>query len=317
MPEDPKRPLLIRRKTLLAALGRAEGFLTGYDAARDASKVRVRLDHIEQVWASLEEVQTQIECAEEDEEGRQLHEDERASFEDRLITIKADLVSKLPVITNDAHTPQPVHPTSALSGLKLPTISLPEFDGNYMQWLGFHDTFLALIHSNTDVPPIQKFHYLKAALKGEAAQLIESIAISAANYNLAWTTLVGRYANDYLLKKRHLQAIFDIQRMKKETATTLHALVDDFERHVKILQQMGEPTEHWSSILEHLLCTRLHDETLKAWEDHASTVENPDYPCLIEFLQRRMRVLESISVNNHASPSGTNSSHQNVKRTTT
>ncbi|XP_058814677.1 uncharacterized protein LOC131678501 [Topomyia yanbarensis] len=186
---------------------------------------------------------------------------------------------------------------------KLPTISLPEFDGDYMQWLAFHDTFLALIHSNSEVPDIQKFHYLRAAVKGEAAQLIESIGISSANYSLAWQTLESRYSNDYLLKKRHLQALLDISRMKKESAAALHGLVDEFERHTKILRQLGEPTDAWSTILEHLLCTRLHDDSLKAWEDHASTVDNPDYTCLIDFLQRRTRVLESISVNHQTADS--------------
>ncbi|XP_065093419.1 uncharacterized protein LOC135714077 [Ochlerotatus camptorhynchus] len=229
-PRSNNQALLSRRESLLAALGRAEAFLEAYDAARDARQVQIRLDHIENVWARLEDVQTELESIEQDEQ------------------------------------------------------------------------------------EIQKFHYLKAAVKGEAAQLIETIAISAANYNLAWDTLVKRYANDYLLKKRHLQALFDIQRMKKETSSTLHALVDEFERHTKTLRQMGEPTGQWSSILEHLLCTRLHDDTLKAWEVHASTVENPDYPCLIDFLQRRVRVLESISVNHHAPPSVPSSSHHGAKR---
>lgn len=205
------------------------------------------------MWATLEEIQGQLEDTEETEEGRQIHRDVRANFEPRLFRIKADMISKVSVLNQNARIPESVPHVSALSGLKLPTISLPEFDGDYMQWLGFHDTFLALIHSNPDVPAIQKFHYLKAALKGEAAQLIESIAISSANYNLAWQTLVDRYANDYLLKKRHLQALFDIQSAKRETAASLHALVDEFQRHTKVLGQLGEPTDNWSSILEHLL----------------------------------------------------------------
>lgn len=177
---------------------------------------------------------------------------------------------------------------------------MPEFSGDYQDWLGFHDTFLALIHSNPEVAAIQKLHYLRASVKGEAAQVIESIPISAANYPLAWDALVARYSNEYLLKKRHLQAMFEISCMKEESAAALHGLVDDFERHTKVLKQLGEPTESWSTILEHLLCTRLHRETLKMWEDHASTLGEPSYPQLIEFLQRRMRVLESISVNqNH------------------
>ncbi|XP_062556903.1 uncharacterized protein LOC134221733 [Armigeres subalbatus] len=282
--------LISRRTTMIDALGRAEAFIQTYDEQRDQAQVPIRLEYLNSMWATLEEVQAQLEDSEEAEEGRQSHRDVRASFEPRLFKIKADLIAKLPVIIQNARIPDSGPNVSALSGLKLPTISLPEFDGDYMQWLGFHDTFLALIHSNADVPAIQKFHYLRAALKGEAAQLIESIGISSANYNLAWQALVDRYANNYLLKKRHLQALFDIPSARKETATSLHTLVDEFQR---------QPTGSWSSILEHLLCTKLPDETVKAWEDYASTNNDPNYECLIDFLQRRMRVLESILVNHH------------------
>ncbi|XP_055633644.1 uncharacterized protein LOC129773986 [Toxorhynchites rutilus septentrionalis] len=192
--------------------------------------------------------------------------------------------------------------SSCLKSLKLPTITLPEFDGNYNEWLAFHDTFFALIHSNQDVPDIQKFHHLKSSVTGEAAQVIESFAISAANYQLAWQALVGRYANEYLLKKRHIQAMLEIPRIKKETTVSLHKIVDDFERHTKILRQLGEPVEAWSTMLEHLLCIPLPDETLKAWEDHAASSNNQTYDALIEFLHRRIRVLESVSVNHAQSP---------------
>ncbi|XP_065089129.1 uncharacterized protein LOC135710468 [Ochlerotatus camptorhynchus] len=214
--------LLSRRETLLSSLGRAEAFVSGYEAQRDQLQVPLRIQYLDGVWNNLEAVQAQLEDSETTDEGRAEH-------------------ATIPV-------------------------------------------------------------------KGEAAQLIESIGISSANYALAWQTLENRYSNDYLLKKRHLQALFDIPRMKKESAAALHGLVDDFERHTKILHQLGEPTDTWSAILEHLLCTRLHDDTLKAWEDHASTVVNTDYTCLIDFLQRRTRVLESISVNHHTAESASGSS---------
>ncbi|XP_062713961.1 uncharacterized protein LOC134290779 [Aedes albopictus] len=295
--------LIARRDTLLATLGRAEAFVANYDAGRDQGQVPLRLSHVDNIWSNLEAVQGQLEDTERTAEGRALHADVRAGYETRLFAIKADLLSKMPPTHMNARNPCSAQTNSALSGIKLPTISLPEFDGDYQHWLTFHDTFVALIHSNAELPDIQKFHYLRAAVKGEAAQSIESIAISSANYNLAWDALKGRYSNEYLMKKRHLQALFDVPRMKKESATTLHGLVDEFERHVKVLRQLGEPTDSWSSLLEHLLCTRLHDDTLKVWEDHASTVTDPNYDCLIGFLQRRIRVLESISVNHHA-PSG-------------
>ncbi|XP_055528061.1 uncharacterized protein LOC129720597 [Wyeomyia smithii] len=299
--------LTTKRATMIAALGRAEAFLVGYSDQRDAPQVPLRLEYINNIWATLNEVQAELEAYADTDEGMAVHEIVRAEFESRLFSIEASLITKLPPLPVNPAYPQPPHVSTALSGIKLSTISLPEFDGDYQQWLTFHDTFLALIHNNADVPPIQKFHYLRAAVKGEAAQLIESIAISSANYELAWRTLEGRYSNDYLLKKRHLQALFDIfvPRVQKESAAALHGLVDEFERHTKILHQLGEPTDEWSTILEHLLCTRLHNDSLRAWEEHASTVESPNFQCLVDFLQRRIRVLESISVNDHAPGSQT------------
>ncbi|XP_062713374.1 uncharacterized protein LOC134290289 [Aedes albopictus] len=303
MPDERRKQILAsRRTTLLASLGRAEQFMAQYQEDRDKLEVELRLENLDVIWQGLEDVQAELEEMEEGNEGMVRNLSYRSNFEPLLFKIKAFLRSKLPAPINvNGNLPPPTTTgaPSTLKGLKLPTISLPEFSGDYKDWLAFHDTFLALIHTNTDVADIQKFHYLRAAIKGEAAQLIESIGISAANYPLAWDALVSRYANEYLLRKRHLQALLDCPKMKRESASALHAIVDDFERHVKILGQLGEPVDSWSTMLEHILCTRLHDDTLKAWEDYASTLNAVTYKHLVEFLHRRMRVLESISVNQH------------------
>ncbi|XP_053687153.1 uncharacterized protein LOC128736690 [Sabethes cyaneus] len=308
-----KEQLNTRRTTLLDQLGRAEKFIETYDAGRDELEVPLRLESLDVLWTSLEETQSTLEDLEISTDGKSTNLKFRATYEPKLFRIKAILRSKLPPPTLPALSRPPDVPSrasSTLSNLKLPTISLPEFDGDYKQWLTFHDTFLALIHDNDELPMIQKFHYLRAALRGEAAQLIEAIAISAANYPLAWESLISRYSNEYLLKKRHLQDLMDIPRMRTETAVALHSTLDEFQRHIKILQQLGEPTDAWSTLLEHLLCTRLHNDTIKAWENHAATVEDQSYTCLVDFLEKRIRVLESISVNNNANPS-TSASHMN------
>ncbi|XP_058827393.1 uncharacterized protein LOC131687333 [Topomyia yanbarensis] len=90
--------------------------------------------------------------------------------------------------------------------------------------------------------------------------------------------------------------------MSKESAAAFHSVVDVYERHTKTLRQLAEPIDAWSTMLEHLLCLRLDTGTLKAWEDFATTADNPDFNCLIDFLQRRARVLESMSVNHQAQP---------------
>ncbi|XP_055615168.1 uncharacterized protein LOC129761470 [Toxorhynchites rutilus septentrionalis] len=298
-----QQKLINRRKVLLSKLGRAEEFITNYNPEKDQRELPLRLEYLDSVWNGLEEVQLLLEDEETTSKGMESNKEIRFAYESLYFKIKAALQSRLPLPSTKNDSPSPI---SGLSGLKLPTITLPEFNGDYSQWLAFHDTFDALINTNVDVPDIQKFHYLRAAVKGEAAQLIETLAISSENYRIACQTLISRYANDYLLKKRHIQALLDCPRVKRESAEALHGVVDAYERHTKILCQLGEPVDNWSTILEHLLCMRLDDITLKAWEDYAFTVETQSFAQLTAFLHRRIRVLESMSVN-HQSQHSTNS----------
>uniref|UniRef100_A0A182NGJ1 Uncharacterized protein n=1 Tax=Anopheles dirus TaxID=7168 RepID=A0A182NGJ1_9DIPT len=192
---------------------------------RDSIEVETRIGKLEQLCKDLEGIQQQLEdnatTVDEVTYNAVLRED----FEPRLIRLQSALKAKFKQLLRD-EVPQQRVGSSPLQGIRLPTIALPEFDGDYMQWLTFKDTFECLIHENDDVPAIQKFHYLRAAVKGEAAQVIEAITISSINYALAWKTLSERYSNEYLLKKRHLQAMFGITPAKKESASTLHQLMN-------------------------------------------------------------------------------------------
>ncbi|XP_065088020.1 uncharacterized protein LOC135709555 [Ochlerotatus camptorhynchus] len=75
----------------------------------------------------------------------------------------------------------------------------------------------------------------------------------------------------------------------------LHTLIDKFQANVKILKQLGEQTEHWDVLLIHLLSTRLDAVTRRDWEEYAEANETTKFQQLIEFLQRRVNVLETVS----------------------
>lgn len=68
-----------------------------------------------------------------------------------------------------------------ISSTRLPKIDLPKFDGSYNEWFPFHDTFCSLIHENDDISRIQKFHYLKSCLSGEAKNILQLPEISGEN----------------------------------------------------------------------------------------------------------------------------------------
>lgn len=100
--------------------------------------------------------------------------------------------------------------------IKLPKIELPTFSGAYKKWHLFFSIFDSLIHSNNALNGIQKFHYLKSALKGEAAKTIESLEITKANYCDAWSHLKERYDNERIAVQNHIRAILELPALKRE-----------------------------------------------------------------------------------------------------
>ncbi|XP_062538812.1 uncharacterized protein LOC134207110 [Armigeres subalbatus] len=154
-----------------------------------------------------------------------------------------------------------------------------------------HHQIRALIDSAPELSGIQKFHYLRASLRGEALKLIDSYPMSEANYVVAWNGLVARFSNGYLLKKRHLNAMFEFPKIRKESASCIHDVIDCFERNTKILDQLGEQTTGWGAMLTHLMVSKLDESTQKRWEEHVSDEVEPSFVVLVEFLK------SSISLN--------------------
>ena len=190
--------LASRRTILITILGRYEQFNQDYQSERDSIEVETRINKFEQMCKDLESIHQQLEESATTAEERTYNATLREGFEPWLIRLQAALKEKYRQI-----------PRSEGSQHRAGSM-------DYIQWLTFRDTYECLIHENDELSDIQKFHYLRAAVKGEAAQVIESITISSNNYTLAWKMLTERYSNEYLLKKRHLQPMFCIATKRKK-----------------------------------------------------------------------------------------------------
>lgn len=82
--------------------------------------------------------------------------------------------------------------TSSVTGLqeipiqivpsRLPEIPLPNFDGNIYKWSAFRDHFLAMVDERTQLSNIDKVYYLLGCLRGNAAEVVRDIPLSAYVY---------------------------------------------------------------------------------------------------------------------------------------
>lgn len=125
---------------------------------------------------------------------------ERTTFKEQLCDIKAGLMQ---IIDQEGKAPIDVTSPSCSSltnhlqsnAMRLPPIEIPKFNGNWQRWTAFIDTFNAMFHNNISLVPVQRFHYLRSCLEGQAADVIQSIPTTGENYLQAYNTLINRYEN--------------------------------------------------------------------------------------------------------------------------
>ncbi|XP_058827620.1 uncharacterized protein LOC131687546 [Topomyia yanbarensis] len=190
----------------------------------------------------------------------------------------------------DVAIPQP-----SVSRVKLPDIKLPSFSGKVKEWITFRDSFRSLIHNNRQLDDVDKFTYLRSSVTGDAFQEIDSVELSADNYEVAWRILEKRFENKKLIVKAHLDALFAIEPMRRESCDALNTLISEFDRNLQMLAKIGEHPENWSTILAHMVCSRLDAVTIRQWETHHNSKEVPIYDNLMEFLRDQCTVLQSIA----------------------
>ncbi|XP_036145656.1 uncharacterized protein LOC118646575 [Monomorium pharaonis] len=175
--------------------------------------------------------------------------------------------------------------------VKLPIINLPVFSGQMEEWKRYADTFKTLIH-NSDLSNVQKHQYLVSSLSGAAARVVESIEISEQNYEIAWDLLRERYEDEKAIRKRHVQCLFELPRVHRESSNAIRDLIDHVQKHLRVLQSMKLPTESWGELIISLIEKNLDSATRKRWEEHAEMHEELMTKTMIDFLQRRCQVLE-------------------------
>lgn len=197
--------------------------------------------------------------------------------------------------------------TATKAFIKLPTIDLPHFSGEYQNWLEYRDTFESLIHNNKSIDDIQKFHYLRASLQGEASDIIKSLEMSSHNYRVAWELITERYNNTHQLIYNHLHALFSIQNIEKESATSLRQLLDTVNKNLRALNNLGEPTV--DTILIYLITSKLDFTTLRYWKESSknNTVEKPTLQDLKSYLSDRFMLLQNLE--------DTKNIHENIQQT--
>jgi len=157
-----------------------------------------------------------------------------------------------------------------------------------------------------NIAPVQKLQYLRMAVSGSAAQLINSLDITDVNYQVAWELLTKRFENKRLIVQSHLSKLFAVQRLEKESATELRFFYDTFTSHIGALKAVGEKVDGWSTPLVFLAASKLDARSLMEWEVSRTDTSVPTWSELDKFLSHRCHTLDAVEVSKRQSKEPSN-----------
>ena len=284
------KELKLKRGQIKGKVTRLKTFLNTQTDNPDVVEIEMRIKNFQGLITEFEDVQNDIENI-----TGTVDNDERDSFENSYFDAMVNASKILDAAhVNTRANANPVVAQLAQINVKLPQLNLPNFDGSYGQWLTFYNTFNALIDKNTQLGKTEKLHYLKACLKGDAAQIIQSMEITDVNYDIAWRMLKNRYENKKLIIHSHVKAIFELTPVKNEANYALRKLIDNFSKNIRALNALGQPTDSWDTLLVYIVSSKLDAVTKRQFEEAMNKNTNPTINDLIGFLEERCQLLETI-----------------------
>ncbi|CAG9132919.1 unnamed protein product [Plutella xylostella] len=264
-------------------------------------ELEMRVSRLEVLYSEFDALQTELELLSEDVDERY---SEREQFETQYY---AQLSRARELL---AAAPAPAAPAPSLDGarssgsgckhdfVRLPKIDLPHFDGDYQHWLQFRDTYISLIHNNSSISNINKFHYLRAALKGSASIIVQSLDLTEANYDIAWQLLSERYDNTRLLVNNHVQALFNVEPIQRESSQALRNVIDVTNKNLRALSSLGEPVDNWDTLIIFIMTKKLDPSTNRQWEEFKNSINSsPSLKQFTSFLSNRADLIETLNDN--------------------
>ncbi|XP_046141146.1 uncharacterized protein LOC123987688 [Osmia bicornis bicornis] len=159
---------------------------------------------------------------------------------------------------------------------QLPKIQLPTFSGDPLKWESFRDLFKSLVHSVPNLQDVRKLLYLKSALTGEAAEVIQNTPITDAGYQGAWEDLEQRYGNLRLLSFAHHRALLSCPPAQQQSAAELKRLLDTFKQSIRAYTALKKPVAQWDEWFVYFLSQKLNKTTHLVWE--TSLADSRDVP---------------------------------------
>ncbi|XP_077297374.1 uncharacterized protein LOC143919065 [Arctopsyche grandis] len=176
---------------------------------------------------------------------------------------------------------------------KLPTLTIPTFQGDPSEWQSFQQTFKNIIGNKPEYSNVTKLLYLHQSLLGPALAAVSGLDINSDNYETTWSILDKQYNLPRLNLKTRINSLCDLKLITKESHIELRDLLNKVTVCIKNIESLGYAREILDPWVTCLVLRKLPFSLLKDWETSLVDREMPPYEKLETFLQNRCNVLQS------------------------
>ena len=157
---------------------------------------------------------------------------EELKFHKAKMEMQAEIQSALP--------PQQAPTTTPSDGqAKLPKLTIPKFNGTYMDWPRFWGQFTETI-DKTSVQPITKFSYLRELLVFKVKRTIEALPFTSEGYNRAKSILNERFGKESEIVKAYVKEILDLPLISSANPRRINEFSEKLTYCVQALQTLNK-----------------------------------------------------------------------------
>jgi len=205
---------------------------------------------------------------------------------EKSMTIRCELDTHLITFRLSNPVPNPITTaaTSRDNNMRLSRIELPTFSGDSNDWLPFRDMFMATVDLNTSLTNTEKLIHLQRSLNGEAARVIQTLALTDGNYNIAWKALIERYQNEKELLFATMNKIFSQPQITPQSASSIRSLVDTTKNAIRTFTMLKGTIDH---VFVYLMYMKLDSSTKELLLQQTDAKKIPDLEKIYDFLEQR------------------------------
>ena len=178
------------------------------------------------------------------------------------------------------------------TNIKLPRLSLKQFNGSIREFRPFIQLFDKLIHENKDIANIEKMQYLMSHVSGEAKDAIQHLNLTGENYNTAYTILCDKYMNHRKLVVAEVKTLLNLPINDRGILEGLKQIFNVVKDALEALKNLNIDISNWDPVINGMVLPYLDNESLQLFEQCLEAPkEVPSIDQILYFIEWRIDTL--------------------------